>query len=100
MKRRISIDELQTTLISLNDAIELVIDKSSPLPTQTCDINNALNLVLAEDVTSAIDIPTQPSSTMDGYAISAAVTQSASDATPVAIKKFEKIMTGWPLPMF
>ncbi len=56
-------------LISIDDAREIVLQSISPLESETIPIDDALDRVLAQDVTCTSDVPPFPSSAMDGYAV-------------------------------
>src|SRR5438876_850831 len=56
-------------LISLAEARELVLAEARPLPAEDVPVGDALGRVLAEEVTSAHDLPPFDSSAMDGLAV-------------------------------
>jgi molybdopterin molybdotransferase len=58
-----------TPLISVGEARRRVLDAVRPLPAETVAIDDALGRVLAQDVTVVADVPSFPSSAMDGYAV-------------------------------
>ncbi|HEX3833508.1 MAG TPA: gephyrin-like molybdotransferase Glp [Solirubrobacteraceae bacterium] len=60
---------MPTTLISVADARESVLETISPLDPETVAIDDALGRILAEDVRAAQNVPPFPCSAMDGYAI-------------------------------
>src|SRR5512146_3228522 len=53
-----------------------------PLPAETVSLSAALTRVLAHDVVAAVDAPPFDRSNVDGFALRAADTVGASDATP------------------
>lgn len=55
-------------MISFEEAYKIVIESGSPLGKEQVELINALDHVLAEDVTSDIDMPPFDKSAMDGYA--------------------------------
>ncbi len=57
---------------------------------------NALARVAAADVMSAVDVPPFARSAMDGYAVVAADTTGAAPATPVRLRRLDRIYTGQP----
>ena len=60
-------------LLTVEQAIEKTLSAASPLvQTETVDILDALNRVLAEDLRSTIDVPGYDNSAMDGYALRSA----------------------------
>jgi molybdopterin molybdotransferase len=58
-----------TDLISITEARRRVWEAVTPLGDEPVSLDSALGRVLAEDVTSAIDVPPFDSSGMDGYAV-------------------------------
>ncbi|KAG9075275.1 hypothetical protein FS749_013074, partial [Ceratobasidium sp. UAMH 11750] len=57
-------------LISMEEAIKLILDISQPLETVTLDVKSSLaGHVLFEDVTSPQQIPPTPTTNVDGYAV-------------------------------
>jgi molybdopterin molybdotransferase len=64
-------DEYDPKSLSVPDALARILAPLSPVPeTEPVAIRAALGRVLADDVTSAIDVPAATNSAMDGYAIS------------------------------
>jgi molybdopterin molybdotransferase len=56
-------------MISISEARERVLAAVRPLPAEAVALAAALDRVLAEDVTSAIDLPPFDNSAMDGFAV-------------------------------
>jgi putative molybdopterin biosynthesis protein len=54
----------------------------APLPSETVSLADALGRVLAHDVAAPIDVPPFDRANVDGFALRAADTTGASDATP------------------
>ncbi len=95
-----------------DEARSLVLERMSPLASETIGHAEALGRVLAQDIISALDLPPFPNSAMDGYAVLATDLQSAPQtlrlietigAGEVATLTVEsgtciKIMTGAPVP--
>ncbi len=72
-------------LISVEQAIEKILSQAVPVEeTETVDILDALNRVLAEDLKSAIDVPGYDNSAMDGYAVRSEDCQSDANELPVS----------------
>jgi len=65
-----------------------------PLETIRRPLLEALDLVLAEDVTSPIDLPAWDNSAMDGYAVRSADVTGASSERPVALRVVETVPAG------
>jgi molybdopterin molybdotransferase len=60
---------MSTTLITVAQARENVLEAIEPLDPEQVAIDDALGRVLAEDVRATADVPPFPCSAMDGYAI-------------------------------
>ena len=56
-------------LISIDDGRDRVLDAVNPLGAERVALADALGRVLAEDLTSAVDVPPFDSSAMDGFAL-------------------------------
>lgn len=66
-------DELNTGLLSVAEAQARILDGVTAVTeTETLPVRAALGRVLAEDVSSPIDVPSHTNSAMDGYAVRAA----------------------------
>jgi len=103
-------------LISVDEALERVLEHISVLEAEESPILGCLGQVLAEDVFSPITIPPLDNSAMDGYAVRSADTRGASPKSPRLLRVIEtvaagatpslevkageaiRIMTGAPLP--
>jgi molybdopterin molybdotransferase len=99
-------------MLSVDQALQLILDHAQSLPSQAVDIAEALGLVLAENVTSDIDSPPHDKSVVDGYAVATAtlahsgpelsvleeVTAGGLPTKPVVAATTTRIMTGAPLP--
>ncbi len=72
-------------LISVEQAIEKILSQAVPVDeTETVDILDALNRILAEDLHSSIDVPGYDNSAMDGYAVRSEDCQAAANELPVS----------------
>jgi molybdopterin molybdotransferase len=78
-------------LISFMEAQRLVLERASPLPTETVPLGEALGRVAAEPVPAAVDLPPFDSSAMDGFALRA-------DETPGVLPVALHIPAGTPAP--
>ena len=103
-------------MISVEQALEKVLDYVDVLEEEESPILDSLGQVLAEDITSSIDVPPLDNSAMDGYAVRAEDTRGASQQSPQclqiigtvaagSIPRYEvkpgtaiRIMTGAPVP--
>jgi molybdopterin molybdotransferase len=82
------------TNVDLETAVELVRQDTSPLGAEEVALSDALDRVLAEDVVAPLDQPAFPRSPLDGYALIAADTEGASEATPVRLRVAGKLYAG------
>jgi len=72
-------------LISVEQAIDKIISQAVPVEqTETVDILDALNRVLAEDLSSTIDVPGYDNSAMDGYAVYSEDCQVTGSDLPIS----------------
>lgn len=78
------------------EAQRRILDTVKPLPPVTLPLLEAWGCVLAEDVTASFDVPTFPSSSMDGYAVRAADIAAASAGSPVVLHKIGDAPIGHP----
>ena len=99
-------------LISVDDAITRILDAATPLQSvETVNIESALGRVLAEDITSSINVPGYDNSAMDGYVVNSkdcqqrgmtlAVSQRIPAGTtgdPLEAGTAARIFTGAPVP--
>src|SRR5690606_7306653 len=58
-------------LISVDQALDLILQRTKVLATESLKLNQALNCYLAEDIYSNINLPLFSQSAVDGYAICA-----------------------------
>jgi len=72
-------------LLSVEQAIEKILSTAVPIEqSETVDILDALNRVLAEDLQSTIDVPGYDNSAMDGYAVRSEDCQTSGSSLPVS----------------
>ncbi|HUP88221.1 MAG TPA: hypothetical protein VM100_02655, partial [Longimicrobiales bacterium] len=102
--------------ISIDDALERMMSSVPRLDAESVAINDLAGRVLAEDVTSPLDLPPWDNSAMDGFAVRAADIEHANKDAPIRLRLTEsvpagafatksvaigeaiKIMTGAPVP--
>ena len=72
------------------EAARTILEHVAPLPTERRPLKEVLDLVLAEDVVSPIDLPGWDNSAMDGYATRAADVAGATPERPVALRSEER----------
>src|SRR5262245_19630942 len=111
-----AISAAENSLISVEAALEAILEKIRPVETETVPVVRSFGRVLAEVVSSEVNVPPFANAAMDGYALIAGDSQEASLATPVRLQVVEyvpagvtptqkivtgaaaRIMTGAPLP--
>lgn len=81
-------------MLTPTEAARLILEHVAALPAERCGLREALDLVLAEDVASPIDLPAWDNSAMDGYAVRAADVEGASPAHKVSLAVIESIAAG------
>lgn len=81
-------------MISLEDARTHVLASCSPLPAEPRPITQALGSVLAEELSAAEAIPPFDNSAMDGYAVRAADTATATPDRPVSLEVVGELRAG------
>jgi molybdopterin molybdotransferase len=82
------------TLISVEEALSLILAKITPVEVETIPLAQSVNRVLAQAVISPVNVPPFANSAMDGYAIVAADSQGASKETPVRLKVIDHVPAG------
>jgi molybdopterin molybdotransferase len=86
-----------TSTISLEEARRRLAAAIRPLARTECvGLADAAGRVVVRDVTSSIDVPPFARSAMDGYAVVAADTASATRRAPVRLRIVERIYSGQP----
>ena len=86
MQKTNPIDKPALSGVTVNEALAAILAGFKALPSIEVDLADALGMVLAGDITSDMDIPPFDNSSMDGYAVRAADTASATDAQPVSLR--------------
>jgi molybdopterin molybdotransferase len=80
-------------MISVDRALEIVLEHTRPLPVEEVPLTGALGRVLARDVASDLDFPPFDRSAMDGFAVKSADASLA----PVGLRVAGQIRAGqWP----
>ena len=99
-------------MLTVEEALEQILSRVTPLPTERVPLMGALGRALAEDVVSSREIPPWANSSMDGYAVRAndtrdvparlavvgTVTAGAMPSRDVRGGEAVRIFTGAPLP--
>jgi molybdopterin molybdotransferase len=81
-------------VISVDEALEKVLERIDALEAEESDVLGCLGQVLAEDITSPINIPPRDNSAMDGYAVRSADTRGASPKSPRLLRVIETVIAG------
>ncbi len=81
-------------MLSVEEALEKILDEVTVLEAESVPILEALGQVLAEDITSGINVPPLDNSAMDGYAVRARDTLGASAASPRVLRVIDTVMAG------
>jgi molybdopterin molybdotransferase len=98
-------------VLSVEEALEQILSRVRPLPTERVDLLASLGRVLAEPVRSTRLIPPWPNSSMDGYAVRAGDTRPGGTLSvvgrviagalpdrPISAGEAMRIFTGAPMP--
>lgn len=86
-----------TSMIPVEEARERILSYFSRLEPERKPLLDALGQVLAEDVVAPFDIPPLDNTAMDGYAVRAADTAGASEASPVELRVIADLAAGYVL---
>ena len=81
-------------LLSLDEAQAWVLERCAPLPVMDTTLADCLGLVLAEDVYAAEAIPPFANTAMDGFAVRATDTGTATDGSPVELQIIATLAAG------
>src|SRR2546422_2002104 len=81
-------------MVTPTEAARLILEHIAPLPTARRPLREALDRVLAEDVTSPIDLPAWDNSAMDGYAARAADVERAGPDHGITLAVIEAVAAG------
>jgi molybdopterin molybdotransferase len=96
-------------MLTVEDALKLVAEQAKPLEPRRVPLQDAVGLVLAEDITSDVNSPPYDKALMDGYAVQSAdrepqreileeIAAGAVPRFPLTRGTASRIMTGAPLP--
>ncbi len=81
-------------MISVEQALEKILEHIEVLGVEESPILSCLGQVLAEDIFSDINIPPLDNSAMDGYAVRAADTHGASPKSPRILRVIDTVTAG------
>jgi molybdopterin molybdotransferase len=80
--------------ISVEEHLAGILSGVSPMPRASVRLEDAAQLVLAEPVSAAVDVPSFDNSSMDGYAVRRADLLETSEATPVVLPVVADLAAG------
>jgi molybdopterin molybdotransferase len=83
----------------VDEALALLKQRLTPLPSEVIALGEALDRVLAEDVVAAVDVPHFDRSAVDGYGVRARDTFGASDYNPIPLALRGEILPGRALDL-
>src|SRR6267143_2153698 len=81
-------------MLTTPEAARTILEPVAPLPTERRALKEALDLVLAEEVRSPIDLPAADNSAMDGYAAREADVADAGRGSSVTLTVIESVPAG------
>jgi len=82
-------------LTPTHDALETLLQHvTATVGTETVPVSSALGRITAEDIISPVDLPPFERAAMDGYAIRAEDTYSASTSSPVTLRSIGDLQIG------
>lgn len=85
---------IEKTFISVEEAINTVLDHVTPLPTERIPTSRSLGRVLAEDIIAQRDHPPWDNSAMDGYAVRWQDIKTATPGAPISLIVIGEIQAG------
>ena len=83
-------------MMSVEEALERILARISPLGDEHVGVVDSLHRVLAEAIVSGRDIPPWPNSSMDGYAVRSVDTRDAARERPARLRVAGRIPAGQP----
>ncbi len=87
------------TFLSVDEALDRILRAFAPLPPREVALDQALELVAAQDVRARGGVPGFDNSAYDGYALRAADIAAASAAAPVQLRVVDEIPAGRMSPV-
>jgi molybdopterin molybdotransferase len=81
-------------MISVEEALERILSRIGTLGDEQVPLPRALGRVLAHAVTSSLDLPPWPNSSMDGYALKSTDAAGASAASPARLAVAGRVAAG------
>jgi molybdenum cofactor synthesis domain-containing protein len=81
-------------MLRIEDALKIILDRISPLPSEEIALAGADGRVLREDCISDLDLPPFDRARMDGYAVRAIDTDGASPQSPARLRAIGEAAAG------
>src|SRR5574341_1529872 len=81
-------------LMRVEEALDYILSRISPLGSRLIPLVDALDRVLAQDIVSTVDIPPFINSAMDGYSVRSADVAGASSAAPTLLRVVAELAAG------
>jgi molybdopterin molybdotransferase len=81
-------------MLTVAEAKEVILSAVRTRPARAVPLAEALDCVLAQDVTSPVDLPLWDNSAVDGYAVRASDVADASENNPIHLRVIAKVPAG------
>jgi molybdopterin molybdotransferase len=81
-------------MLTVEEALHKILEEVDTLEAEPVPILDALGQVLAENISSAINVPPLDNSAMDGYAVRSEDTRGASEKAPKYLEVIDTVMAG------
>ncbi|MGA2137505.1 MAG: gephyrin-like molybdotransferase Glp [Verrucomicrobiia bacterium] len=81
-------------MLAVAEAKEVILSAVRTRPARAVPLAEALDCVLAQDVTSPVDLPLWDNSAVDGYAVRASDVADASENNPIHLRVIAKVSAG------
>ncbi|WP_416442362.1 gephyrin-like molybdotransferase Glp [Leucobacter sp. HNU] len=82
--------------VAAEEHLRWILDRVPVLAAQVLPLDDAVGLLLAEDVASLLDLPIWDNSAMDGYAVRSADLAAATAQRPLALRVVGEVAAGSP----
>jgi molybdopterin molybdotransferase len=85
---------MSAEMLTVAQAGEIILAAVSPRPSRPAPLAEALDCVLAQDITTPIDLPTWDNSAVDGYAVRSSDVAGANENNPIHLRVIAKVPAG------
>lgn len=85
---------MMNPMTTVNQAVELILETVSSLPSEKVTLSDSMGRVLCEDIRSRRNVPLFANSAMDGFAVRWSDLAGASSATPVSLRVRGEVAAG------